>query len=317
MNVGTGDTVLLTSSMVSATDVDDASASLVFTVTNVQYGQFERIDSPGVPISSFDQGQVAAGMIQFVHDGSENAPSFDVTVGDGSLSDGPQSASINFTAVAISVDEDPDPAPEEEPTADSPVSDPEPAAEEAVLEESLDGPVVSNASDSPTGGRPGRVWQSLVLPRTQNDPDTRTPGPTGAHSENREHDHRETITPSISQDLVGLNDQAVWEILDRMRQEMRDDAAQIAAEDDFRIVSAEGIALGASTMLLATLMRSSSLLAVALSSLPLWRRVDPLAVLALSEREREERERELRAARKAEDENAAGVGELLDDEGDE
>jgi len=98
---------------------------------------------------------------------------------------------------------------------------------------------------------------------------------------------------------------------------MREDGAQTAGEDDFRIASAEGIAFAASTALLAGLMRSSSLLAIALSSLPLWRRVDPLAVLALSEREREERERTLRAAKKAEDENAAAVGELLDDESSE
>ena len=51
-----------------------------------------------------------------------------------------------------------------------------------------------------------------------------------------------------------------------------------------------------------------SLAAAALSSLPLWRRVDPLAVLALSEEERWQREQEMRAAQRDE-----SIGRLLDD----
>jgi hypothetical protein len=100
-----------------------------------------------------------------------------------------------------------------------------------------------------------------------------------------------------------------------MGQEMRDDATEAAEEENFKVASVEGMAVAASAVLLASLMRSSSLLALALSSLPLWRRVDPMAVLALSDEQRAERKQALRAARKAEDENSADIGELLDGEG--
>ena len=57
-----------------------------------------------------------------------------------------------------------------------------------------------------------------------------------------------------------------------------------------------------------------NLAAVALSALPVWRRVDPLAILALSDEERRKREEELRAARETEDQSEEAVGRLLDDE---
>ena len=46
--------------------------------------------------------------------------------------------------------------------------------------------------------------------------------------------------------------------------------------------------------------------------LPLWRRVDPLAVLALSDDERREVQETLRAAKAAEDKSSS-VGRLLED----
>jgi hypothetical protein len=68
------------------------------------------------------------------------------------------------------------------------------------------------------------------------------------------------------------------------------------------------VTLLVSSGLLAALARGGSLAAAALSSLPLWRRVDPLAVLALSEAERWQREQEMRAAQREE-----SIGRLLDE----
>ena len=68
----------------------------------------------------------------------------------------------------------------------------------------------------------------------------------------------------------------------------------------------------ASTLLLSTLLRGGALFAAALSALPLWRGVDPLVVLALSEEERRKREQELERAREAEDRGSDEIGSLLD-----
>jgi|GEM_PF-4076857 len=94
-----GGAVILGSGQLSASDADDAGAGLLFTVTGVSNGQFELVASPGAAITSFTQAQVTAGAVQFVHDNSAFAPSYQVTVSDGSLSDGPDAAAINFNSV--------------------------------------------------------------------------------------------------------------------------------------------------------------------------------------------------------------------------
>jgi hypothetical protein len=65
--------------------------------------------------------------------------------------------------------------------------------------------------------------------------------------------------------------------------------------------------------LILLLLRSSSLWAVALSALPVWRRVDPLAVLAISPEQRRKLERELREAEQVEDADSAELVRMLDE----
>src|SRR6185436_2716141 len=89
----------LSATNLSASDVDNTPAQLAYNVSNVQHGRFELASAPGVAVTSFTQAQVNAGQVVFVHDGGEAAPAYDVTVGDGALSDGPQAASISFTNV--------------------------------------------------------------------------------------------------------------------------------------------------------------------------------------------------------------------------
>jgi hypothetical protein len=97
LTITEGSSVLLSTANLSATDVDNAAGSLTFTVSGVSGGQFELVSSPGVAITSFTQVQVSGGEVRFVHDGGEAAPSYDVTVSDGVLSDGPAAATISFT----------------------------------------------------------------------------------------------------------------------------------------------------------------------------------------------------------------------------
>ena len=73
-----------------------------------------------------------------------------------------------------------------------------------------------------------------------------------------------------------------------------------------------GVTLALSTGLLFMLMRSSSIWGVALSALPMWRRVDPLAVLAITPEERRKLERDLREAEQSEDTAGAGLARMLD-----
>ena len=90
-------TVLLTTANLSATDIDGDPLS--YTATNITGGQFERVGTPGIAITSFTAVDVASGNVMFVHDGNEAAPTYEITVSDGALTDGPHAATITFTNV--------------------------------------------------------------------------------------------------------------------------------------------------------------------------------------------------------------------------
>jgi hypothetical protein len=96
LSLNEGETKTLTAGHLSATDTDSDESALTFKVSSVTGGQFL---VGGAPATTFTQAQIAAGQVAFVHDGSEVAPSFAVEVSDGTYSDGPQPASINFANV--------------------------------------------------------------------------------------------------------------------------------------------------------------------------------------------------------------------------
>ena len=83
----------------AATDVETVDSALQFTVSGVTGGQFELVSNAGVAITTFTQAQLAAGDVQFVHNGNEAAPTYSVSVFDGALTTGPLAATITFTNV--------------------------------------------------------------------------------------------------------------------------------------------------------------------------------------------------------------------------
>jgi|GEM_PF-2152444 len=82
-----GERVPVTSAMLGSDDPDNVDSELTYTVDTVDSGQFEFNGAPGVAVVSFGQDDVNAGRIVFVHDGSEEAPNFSITVNDGELTD--------------------------------------------------------------------------------------------------------------------------------------------------------------------------------------------------------------------------------------
>lgn len=99
ISVAEGDTVVLGTSNLNALDPDNASAQLTYTITAVGGGKFEFISNSGVAINSFTQAQISSGAVQFVHNGSENAPSYTVTVSDSMATSGTSTGVVTFTSV--------------------------------------------------------------------------------------------------------------------------------------------------------------------------------------------------------------------------
>ena len=98
-SVNEGGTVTLTAANLNATDSDDSPTVLRYTVSNVTAGRFALSSAPTIPITSFTQTQVNSGAVQFVHDGGEAAPSYAISVSDGSAGSAATSPSISFTNV--------------------------------------------------------------------------------------------------------------------------------------------------------------------------------------------------------------------------
>ncbi len=115
LSITEGGTVLLGAANISTSDPDTASANLTYTVSNLSGGQFEWVATPGAAITTFTHADIKSGSVQFVHDGGESAPTYQLTVSDGSLSDGPSTVTIgtftnvndapSFTANSLTISE--------------------------------------------------------------------------------------------------------------------------------------------------------------------------------------------------------------------
>ncbi len=99
LTINQGQTVVLTPTDLSATDTYDNIANLIFNISNIQNGQFTSVNSSAISLTQFTQGNVTRGDIQFIQDGSSNAPSYAVTVIDSyGFTDGPALGSITFNS---------------------------------------------------------------------------------------------------------------------------------------------------------------------------------------------------------------------------
>jgi gliding motility-associated-like protein len=79
LTITEGATVDITSAFLNSTDTDNTDAELTYTITSLANGKFTK---DGVVVTTFTKKDVEDGKIKFVHDGSENAPTYHVKVSD-------------------------------------------------------------------------------------------------------------------------------------------------------------------------------------------------------------------------------------------
>ena len=99
--VNQGQTVILTLNNLKANNQGKIDQNLIFLINNLTHGQFEFTFNLRQPILSFQQQNITDGMVQFVHDNTTNAPSYRVSVSNGTLTTPAQSALIDFDASPI------------------------------------------------------------------------------------------------------------------------------------------------------------------------------------------------------------------------
>ncbi len=102
MVINQGQSLLITQEILNATHpLRENDSELRFDISIVQHGQFSWMNSPLDPLTSFYQRNITDHLIQFNHDNSIIAPSYNVTVTDGRTSSLSQAAQIDFDTIPI------------------------------------------------------------------------------------------------------------------------------------------------------------------------------------------------------------------------
>ena len=98
--INQGQGVLFTAVMLNATHPGADSSVLRFDITELQQGQFRWVNN-SASIGLFLLANITDGLVQFEHDGSSVAPSYNVSVTDGRTYSPSQAARIDFDAFPI------------------------------------------------------------------------------------------------------------------------------------------------------------------------------------------------------------------------
>lgn len=103
LTLSQGQTILLDQKHLNATDPRYASGSLLFTATHIKHGYFTKVNESG-SITQFYQQDIQSKQILFVHDGSRNAPHYNISVNNIGFAFAPSQASIisfNFAPLLV------------------------------------------------------------------------------------------------------------------------------------------------------------------------------------------------------------------------
>ncbi len=120
-------------------------------------------------------------------------------------------------------------------------------------------------------------------------------------------------TPRFTTGTITLPSNApLWRQLDDMKQQMQGALDERPLQEKIVVGAAKGATLIAFAGTVNWVLKGSHFIAGMLSSLPLWTQFDPLAVLALTRRERKSRKEERRADARRDDAEYRKLGSLLE-----
>jgi uncharacterized protein DUF4347/cellulose/xylan binding protein with CBM9 domain/cadherin-like protein len=305
--IDAGETVTLGVDNVSAIDPDNNDTQLIYTATGVNAGHFALVGNPGVAITSFTQAQVNTGQVVFVHGGSAEAPSYALEVSDGSLSAGPSAAQITFNTALYMLDPDPDPVPDPVPDPDpSPDPDPDPGPgpgnpDPPDIDPPSSDPDPPPVYDEPTPEpAPSTDPVPDSAPTNRPDPEGPSTGPQQATTDS-EPVSGGSLAPADSSGPTAAaaptyrkpravdqwSAREVKPILNAGAATALSDVDKQFGEHDESKSRGAHIVVGQAVMVsglvtisyLVWLFRGASIMTGALASMPVWKMIDPLAVL--------------------------------------
>ncbi|MGD8176160.1 putative Ig domain-containing protein [Marinimicrobium sp. ARAG 43.8] len=93
-----GDALALSNENISYADPE--GDAITFEVVSISHGHFALVSNQSTPITTFTQDDINLGRIAFVHDGGEEAPTYEITATDGVNTTEPSAGQVNFTNVS-------------------------------------------------------------------------------------------------------------------------------------------------------------------------------------------------------------------------
>jgi hypothetical protein len=308
--LGDTGTVVFDTRQLSAIDVDNAPAELVFTLlSGPNLGRLEFGDTPGVAVTRFTQSDIDAGRLRYVHTGTGQDDGFAFAVSDGSASIEasfavrghaiqPSSQELVTLPKTLTADSEAAPigpraeAPSEtrtktvlsNPVAFSPVSRGEGDSTSPVIvaiaadsnsSAAINGPIVTSAPVS------RRAVATTAIGFANSVQATASPDNVTLQATSGEKTRSAQIT-------VELTDTRYMRQLDQARSQ-RDEEMKF---DKIAIGSSIAASTGLSIGYVLWLLRGGVLVSSLLSSLPAWRMIDPLPVLGKSRDDDEDADEE-------------------------
>lgn len=139
--------------------------------------------------------------------------------------------------------------------------------------------------------------------------DSNSGGETSPARQATHHDDAPRFTTGT---ITLPNNAPLWRQLDDMKQQMQGALDERPLQEKIVVGAAKGATLIAFAGTVNWVLKGSHIIAGMLSSLPLWTQFDPLAVLALTRRERKIRKDERRADARRDDAEYRKLGSLLE-----
>ncbi|MFK7898944.1 MAG: tandem-95 repeat protein, partial [Myxococcota bacterium] len=329
-----GSPASISSDDLQALDVDNAAADLVFTLTAApSSGHLELTTDPGVAIMSFTQADIDGGYLLYALD-TEGATSdsfaFDVSDGSGGIM-GAASYSLDIYEVPTIIpidptdptdpEPDPDPSPPTtDPTDPDPDPDPTPEPDPGDPSDPTDPEDGPETDPNPT---PPEILVETRLEFRQFDQTSETTDPDLDYTSPFIGERAVTTTASP----LALKSMEASKFSPIALENLVFDALELGDDDSVRedsssadtldifVEQTERVVMAAGLGLVAALLRTGSLLALTASSVPLWKGLDPVAALLITDKRRDKLSDEAEFAERIEDETN-DVGRILDDESD-
>ncbi len=91
-----GQVITVTTDMIDAVYFNHLASEIIFGVANVAHGFFALHDNPSVAVTTFTLQDIEDGNVKFTHDSSNDAPSFDIRISDGTTTTSFTPTVINF-----------------------------------------------------------------------------------------------------------------------------------------------------------------------------------------------------------------------------